>query len=305
MEKQLAALWFVLVVVSAASTGGTSLAVLSDSERAQVTIAAAGNTDSPLTAGNSTSAEDTGSSTAGRSDDPGIDYVAFVSENSDPGVSWNVESRNDSNEPVTLWWETDSGKRVDYVLVGYKHDGDDKVNIYDYAASARSGAQATSLGSSDPDRTLADVTSRTIPSALDADEMRDTANNLTGGDVGEDATTLRIAHDASDDAFTGAVAGQGTRAIPEAIDDSYETTQNQSLSVASPGLLGNDSANGATPSIPPAAGPSNGTVTIYENGSFTYRPAADFTGVDSFTYRLSDNIAADTAIVNISVTRSR
>jgi hypothetical protein len=307
MKKQLVALWLVVVLVSAAFTGGTSLAVLSDSEQAQVTIEVAGNGAITITAGNSAPVQNTGSSTTGSSGGPGIDYVAFVSEDSDPGVSWNVESRNDAGEPVTIWWQTDPGKSVDYVVVGYEYEGDDKVNVYDYTDSSRSGAQATSLGSADPDRTLADVKSQDVPDALGVSEVRDKANSLTGSNVGEDATTLRIAYDADNDAFTGEVAGEGSHSIPGAVDDSYETTEGQTLSVESEslGVLGNDSANGATPSIPLASGPSNGTVTLYENGTFTYEPNSGFTGTDSFTYRLSDGLAADTATVNVTVAASQ
>ena len=37
-----------------------------------------------------------------------------------------------------------------------------------------------------------------------------------------------------------------------------------------------------------ASGPSHGTLTLNANGSFTYTPAANFNGSDSFTYRASD-----------------
>ncbi|HET6968678.1 MAG TPA: Ig-like domain-containing protein [Ornithinibacter sp.] len=48
--------------------------------------------------------------------------------------------------------------------------------------------------------------------------------------------------------------------------------------------------------------PSNGTVTFGSNGAFTYTPAADFNGTDSFTYRASDGVSnSGTATVNITV----
>jgi len=50
------------------------------------------------------------------------------------------------------------------------------------------------------------------------------------------------------------------------------------------------------------AGPSHGTVSLKPGGSFTYTPAADYSGVDSFTYRASDGTAtSDPATVSITV----
>ena len=38
----------------------------------------------------------------------------------------------------------------------------------------------------------------------------------------------------------------------------------------------------------PVAEPLNGTLTLAADGSFTYLPDADFNGVDSFVYELTD-----------------
>jgi hypothetical protein len=38
-------------------------------------------------------------------------------------------------------------------------------------------------------------------------------------------------------------------------------------------------------------GPGNGTLTLNDDGSFTYRPDADFVGTDSFTYQVNDGQA--------------
>ncbi|MDQ3820672.1 MAG: cadherin-like domain-containing protein, partial [Acidobacteriota bacterium] len=49
--------------------------------------------------------------------------------------------------------------------------------------------------------------------------------------------------------------------------------------------------------------PANGTLTLNQNGSFTYTPNRNFSGTDSFTYRASDgqldsNVATVTITVN-------
>ncbi|MDP5030870.1 MAG: cadherin-like domain-containing protein [Paraglaciecola sp.] len=51
-----------------------------------------------------------------------------------------------------------------------------------------------------------------------------------------------------------------------------------------------------------ATEPMSGTVTVMNNGAFTYTPAANFVGSDSFAFSVSDGInAADQATVNITI----
>ena len=93
---------------------------------------------------------------------------------------------------------------------------------------------------------------------------------------------------------------------PDAVDDSYSVAENGSLTVAAPGVLGNDTdPNGDTLT---AAGvlmvPNNGTLTLNPDGSFVYTPYAGFYGTDSFTYEACDTQSAcDGAIVSLTVTQ--
>src|SRR5439155_10316537 len=51
------------------------------------------------------------------------------------------------------------------------------------------------------------------------------------------------------------------------------------------------------------AGPTHGMLTLNADGSFTYMPAANYNGSDSFTYRANDGSAnSNTATVSITVT---
>ena len=51
-----------------------------------------------------------------------------------------------------------------------------------------------------------------------------------------------------------------------------------------------------------AAGPADGVVTLYTDGTFTYTPAAGYTGPDSFTYTARDgNGGTATGTVSVSV----
>jgi len=90
---------------------------------------------------------------------------------------------------------------------------------------------------------------------------------------------------------------------PVAVDDAYDVNEDETLTVEIPSVLGNDSdTDDDTLAAVLVAGPSNGTLTLNTDGSFTYAPDADFNGTDSFIYRASDGLldSAD-ATVTIAV----
>jgi hypothetical protein len=94
-------------------------------------------------------------------------------------------------------------------------------------------------------------------------------------------------------------------AAPEAVDDSYEADINTGLSVAAPGVLGNDLGSGL--SAVPQAGASTalgGTVTLNADGSFDYAPppGADADDVDTFSYTVENAAGSDTGEVTITLT---
>src|SRR5207247_1142649 len=72
---------------------------------------------------------------------------------------------------------------------------------------------------------------------------------------------------------------------------------------AGAGVLGNDTdIDGDTLTAALVTGPAHGTLTLNANGSFTYTPAANFNGSDSFTYRASDAaLTSNLATVTVSV----
>lgn len=92
---------------------------------------------------------------------------------------------------------------------------------------------------------------------------------------------------------------------PVANPDSYTTVENRALVVTVPnGVTGNDSDvdDDAALVATVVAQPGNGTVALNPNGTFTYTPATDFHGTDSFTYRVSDGaLDSFTATVTITV----
>jgi uncharacterized repeat protein (TIGR01451 family) len=77
---------------------------------------------------------------------------------------------------------------------------------------------------------------------------------------------------------------------PIAVDNSYSVNEDTLLSIAAPGVLSNDSdPNGDPIRAVWASGPSHASsFTLNSNGSFSYTPAANFNGDDSFTYYAND-----------------
>lgn len=77
---------------------------------------------------------------------------------------------------------------------------------------------------------------------------------------------------------------------PSASNDTYALDEDPpapGFSAAAPGVLGNDGAFIGDPTTTASwlSGPSHGTLNLGEDGSFTYTPASDFSGADSFTYQ--------------------
>ena len=91
---------------------------------------------------------------------------------------------------------------------------------------------------------------------------------------------------------------------PVAVDDAYEAELGKTLSVAAPGVLGNDNdVDGDGLNAVLDTGPTAGTLTLNADGSFDYTPTVLVAGTDSFTYFANDGTAnsAVAATVNITI----
>ena len=102
---------------------------------------------------------------------------------------------------------------------------------------------------------------------------------------------------------SGAVDPAAPNTPPVANNDSYSTAFQTQLVVPAPGVLGNDTdANGDPLTAVLQSGPTSGTLNLSSNGSFTYTPAAGFSGNASFTYAANDGtVNGNTATVTITV----
>ncbi len=117
---------------------------------------------------------------------------------------------------------------------------------------------------------------------------------------GEDATGVTFTDTV--DPNTAFVPGS-LRATPVAVDDTYAATGNIRITVAAPGVLGNDFAGvpSATITGAPATSANGGDVTLNADGSFTYNPPAGFEGTDTFSYTLTNSEGSNSATVTINV----
>ena len=84
-------------------------------------------------------------------------------------------------------------------------------------------------------------------------------------------------------------------AVRSVADDPYQTPEDTTLTVLAAGVLANDKP-GETAILGTTT--QHGALTLQSTGAFTYVPAANFHGTDSFTYRISSQ---ETATVTIEV----
>jgi CSLREA domain-containing protein len=97
---------------------------------------------------------------------------------------------------------------------------------------------------------------------------------------------------------------------PVAVTDSYSTVANTPLSVnAAGGLLANDTdadADPLTAVLVLGPNPAQGLLALSTDGSFTFTPAAGFTGDATFTYAANDGYESSTsALVTIHVVNTK
>ncbi|WP_295129274.1 Ig-like domain-containing protein [uncultured Chitinophaga sp.] len=125
------------------------------------------------------------------------------------------------------------------------------------------------------------------------------------GYVGQDVFSYKVC-DASNTCDTGTVTIDigNVNDVPVANADTYTVLEDNVLTVAAAGVLGNDTdADGDQLSATVITAPAKGTLTLNSNGSFVYTPNANANGPDSFTYNACDaSGACSSATVTINIT---
>lgn len=122
----------------------------------------------------------------------------------------------------------------------------------------------------------------------------------TAGFSGVDAFTY-TANDATGPSDPATVTISVANTAPAAVAESYSVDEDTLLTVNAPGVLSNDSDFNNDPlTAILSTGTVNGALNLAAEGSFTYMPAADFNGQDSFTYMANDgdinSLAAEVTI---------
>ena len=135
---------------------------------------------------------------------------------------------------------------------------------------------------------------------------------LRNDDIGEEQTTFFIGEgegytvsaDAGSVTLTLIDTNQPDNGVPVADDDSYTTSFGAELTInAANGVLDGDTdVDGDSLTAALIDEPTNGSLTLNDDGSFSYTPDAGFSGTDSFTYSANDGQAdSNPATVEITV----
>ena len=91
---------------------------------------------------------------------------------------------------------------------------------------------------------------------------------------------------------------------PVAVDDTATLSEGGTLNVAAPGVLSNDNDPDGDPlsvNTTPVSQPTNGTLTLYADGSYEYTYNGSATLSDSFVYEVSDGLGG-TAQATVTLT---
>jgi hypothetical protein len=100
----------------------------------------------------------------------------------------------------------------------------------------------------------------------------------------------------------GTVTVQVTNIAPGVVNGSFSMGHNGTLSVAAGSgvLYGAGDADGDSLSAAVVTGPSHGTLTVNQDGSFNYAPTLNYVGSDSFTFKANDG-ATDSNIATVTI----
>lgn len=158
-----------------------------------------------------------------------------------------------------------------------------------WSNGASGGASCTTIGSGQCSVEKSNLKSN-VPS------VAFTVTNLSGTDMNYDS--------GGNEASSATIVfkdGGGGDLLPNAVNDSFSTAMDTPLNG---NVMGNDSP-GDAPAIATADNSfsaQGGSVTMNDNGDFTYTPPAGFEGTDSFSYTIEDSDGdSDSATVTVTV----
>ncbi len=123
---------------------------------------------------------------------------------------------------------------------------------------------------------------------------------------GPDSFTFRV-NDGTTNSNTATVSITVTAVNdkPVAVNDAFSMYENGVLIKPAPGVLSNDTDQENDPLTAILnVGPTHGTLTINEDGSFVYTPNNNYFGTDSFTYHTNDGALNSNSSATVTITVS-
>jgi VCBS repeat-containing protein len=104
--------------------------------------------------------------------------------------------------------------------------------------------------------------------------------------------------------FNAPLCSASVNDAPVAVNHTYSVTEDATYTESAPGVLVCASdVDGPTPTVAVLVSTTqHGTLTLNTDGSFTYTPAANFFGTDSFTYKAKDAQNAESATATVTIT---
>lgn len=212
----------------------------------------------------------------------------------------------------TYEWDTEGIEGTYYI---YGHIDDNDYSAISYAPgrvtldyTAPTGA-ATPSGGTYPDACTVELTASEqsrIYYTLNGDDPIDTSDIYSGPLSITQTTALKymvrdLAGNQSEIYTQTYVIGAANP--PQAADDAYAVDEDTLLSIAAPGVLENDTdADLDALTAVLETDVSHGTLTLNQDGSFTYQPALNYHGTDTFTYHANDGgLDSGTATVTLTI----
>ncbi len=227
-------------------------------------------------------------------------------------VTWTPSSTQTGQQAFSIRARDAAGNSVDQAVTLNVISGPGRSDQYSTKLGTTLNVNAANgvLANDDPNNELGDpLTAQLVSNVQNGTLTLNSDGSFTyspnASFQGADSFTYK-AVSGSQESNVATVTINVTNNAPVAVNDTYSAVEDTTLTVSvADGVLKNDTdADGDTLIGLLVTQPQHGTLQFNAaNGSFTYTPAANFNGTDSFTYRASDNAiqSANVATVTINV----
>ena len=256
---------------------------------------------------------------------PGVSVTAVIASGSG-ALAGQFSRTTDANGRATFTDLAINGAEGDFTI---RFEADGFTSVTSGTVAVRRAGTTTSITSDDPEPSAVGE-AVTVTFEVDAEGGTPAAAGLPTGTVtvsSDEGVTCSVSVSAGsctlsftaagDHTLTADYAGDtrfepSTAATPHTVSapdqpptgaaDAFTGTEDQSLVVPAPGVLGNDRDPEGRPIHATAvAAPAHGQLALGSTGGLTYTPSADFAGTDGFTYRVDDG-ALSSSPVTVTVT---